>query len=135
MVPISSFDDSWVSHCWKNRAGDSLCNQEEILSHGAFSLVNDCLPGAFAILCPAAELMGAGDCLESHLRGWASSLGDTSQGPPCSRGTAGRPSYLYHPSLLLCWVAEKEVCRRNSALLPGGCLWERSWGGGLMFFF
>lgn len=119
MVPISSSDDSWVNHCWKNRAGDSLCNQEEILSRGAFSLVNNSLLGAFVILYPAAELMGAGVCLECHLRGWASRLGDTSQGPPCSGGTA---SYLSHPSLLLCWAAEKEVCRRNSALLPGGCL-------------
>lgn len=62
MVPISSSDDSWVSHCWKNRAErDSLCNQEEILSPGAFSLVNSSPPGAFVILYPAAELLGAGD--------------------------------------------------------------------------
>lgn len=33
------------------------------------------------ILSPAAEGLGAGDCLELHLRGWVSSPGDTSQGP------------------------------------------------------
>lgn len=102
MVPISSSDDSWVNHCWKNRAGGSLCNQEEILSSGAFSLVNSSLPGgAFVILYPAAELMGARDCLELHLRGWASRLGDTSQGPPLFRGKS-QLSHLSQPPLLLC---------------------------------
>lgn len=33
------------------------------------------------ILSPAAEGLGAGDCLELHLRGRVSRPGDTSQGP------------------------------------------------------
>ena len=75
MVPMSSSDDSWVNHSWKNRAGDSLCNQEEILSRGVLSLVNSSLPGAFVILYPAAET-GDWELPGASPEGWASRHGD-----------------------------------------------------------
>lgn len=72
------------------------------------------------ILFPAAEDLGAGDCL----RGWVGRPGDASWGGPLFQEEQPADRSL-PPSFVLCLLLKSKFLGETlSALMPGGSLWE-----------